>query len=67
MQFYAGNFLDGTVETRDGKAMVGYRSGLCLETQGYPDAPNQPEFPSVELRAGDVLRSTTIFSFSVEE
>jgi aldose 1-epimerase len=67
MQFYSGNFLDGTVETRDGKAMVGYRSGLCLETQGYPDAPNQPEFPSVELRAGDVLRSTTIFSFSVEQ
>ncbi len=67
MQFYSGNFLDGTVETRDGKAMVGYRSGLCLETQGYPDAPNQPEFPSVELKAENVLKSTTIFMFSVEE
>lgn len=67
MQFYAGNFLDGTVATRDGKAMVGYRSGLCLETQGYPDAPNQPTFPSVELKAGDVMKSTTIFTFSVEK
>ena len=66
-QFYSGNFLDGTVETRNGKAMVGYRSGLCLETQGYPDAPNQPEFPTVELKAGTVMRSTTIFTFSVEE
>lgn len=67
MQFYSGNFLDGTVETRDGKAMVGYRSGLCLETQGYPDAPNQPEFPSAVLAVGNLLKSTTIFTFSVEE
>jgi aldose 1-epimerase len=66
MQFYAGNFLDGTVPTRDGGAMVKYRSGLCLETQGYPDAPNQPEFPSVTLRAGDTMRSTTVFTFLVE-
>ena len=67
MQFYSGNFLDGSVAARDGGAMVGYRSGLCLETQGYPDAPNQPEFPSVELKVGQALKSTTIFTFSVEE
>jgi aldose 1-epimerase len=67
MQFYSGNFLDGTVGARDGKTMVGYRSALCLETQGYPDAPNQPTFPSVELKAGNVLQSTTVFTFSVEE
>lgn len=67
MQFYSGNFLDGTVETRNGKAMIEYRSGLCLETQGYPDAPNQPNFPSVELKAGAVMKSTTIFTFSIEE
>jgi aldose 1-epimerase len=66
MQFYAGNFLDGTVPTRDGKGMVQYRSGLCLETQGYPDAPNQPEFPSVALKPNEVLRSTTIFRFAVD-
>jgi aldose 1-epimerase len=66
MQFYAGNFLDGTVATRDGKGMIQYRAGLCLETQGYPDAPNQPDFPPVTLKPNNVLRSTTIFTFSVE-
>jgi aldose 1-epimerase len=67
MQFYSGNFLDGTVAARDANETVGYRSGLCLETQGYPDAPNQPSFPGVEMKAGNVLHSTTIFSFSVEQ
>ena len=66
MQFYSGNFLDGTVPTRDGNGVVAYRSGLCLETQGYPDAPNQPEFPQVTLRPGETMRSTTVFTFSVE-
>jgi aldose 1-epimerase len=66
MQFYAGNFLDGTVPKRGGEGMVLYRSGLCLETQGYPDSPNHPEFPSVVLKAGDVTKSVTVFGFSVE-
>jgi aldose 1-epimerase len=66
MQFYSGNFLDGTVPTRDGASTVAFRSGLCLETQGYPDAPNQPGFPSVVLRAGETLHSTTLFTFSAE-
>jgi aldose 1-epimerase len=67
MQFYSGNFLDGTVPARDGGSMVKYRTGLCLETQGYPDAPNQPEFPSVTLKPGETLQSTTVFTFSVEQ
>ena len=67
MQFYSGNFLDGSVPTRDGKGKVALRSGLCLETQGYPDAPNQPEFPQVTLRPGETMKSTTVFTFSVEK
>lgn len=66
MQFYSGNFLDGTVPTRDGSRTVGFRSGLCLETQGYPDAPNQKRFPQVTLQPGEEMRSTTIFRFGVE-
>jgi aldose 1-epimerase len=66
IQFYSGNFLDGTAPARDGKGVIGHRSGLCLETQGFPDAPNQPQFPSVVLRPGETLRSQTSFHFSVE-
>lgn len=66
MQFYSGNFLDGSVPSRDGRGVVGFRSGVCLETQGFPDAPNQPGFPSTMLRPGETMRSTTVFSFSVE-
>jgi aldose 1-epimerase len=66
MQLYTGNFLDGSVPTRDGSGSVTLRSGLCLETQGYPDAPNQAGFPSVTLRVGETLQSTTVFTFSTE-
>jgi aldose 1-epimerase len=66
MQFYAGNFLDGSVPSRDVSGYATFRSGLCLETQGYPDAPNQAEFPSVTLRPDEMLRSTTVFTFSAE-
>jgi aldose 1-epimerase len=66
MQFYAGNFLDGSVPTRDGAGAVGFRSGLCLETQGYPDAPNHPQFPPTTLRLGETMRSTTVFTFLIE-
>ena len=51
MQFYAGNFLDGTL-TGKGGSKYGRRSGFCLETQHYPDSPNQPDFPSTLLRPG---------------
>ena len=64
IQFYSGNFLDGTVYGASGKA---YRQGdgLALETQHFPDSPNQPNFPSTELRPGETYQSTTIFAFSV--
>jgi aldose 1-epimerase len=65
IQFYAGNFLDGTAV---GKGGVKYarRSGLCLETEGFPDAPNQPAFPSPVLRPGEIYQHTLIHKFSVE-
>jgi len=64
LQFYSGNFLDGSLTGRDGTAYV-LRSGLCLETQHFPDSPNQPEFPSTELRPGGKYSSATIYRFSV--
>lgn len=62
IHFYAGNFLDG----RKGKSGQRYhkRAGLCLETQHYPDAPNQPAFPSTVLKPGEVFESKTIFRIS---
>ncbi|GAB4079407.1 galactose mutarotase [Modestobacter muralis] len=62
LQFYSGNFLDGTLVGTGGGA---YRQGdgLALETQHFPDSPNQPEFPSTELRPGEVYDSTTVFEF----
>ncbi|MEU0737901.1 aldose epimerase family protein [Streptomyces sp. NPDC006134] len=62
LQFYSGNFLDGTLTGTSGRL---YRQGdgLCLETQHFPDAPNQPSFPSTVLRPGQTYRTTTIHSF----
>lgn len=64
LQFYSGNFLDGSLR---GKGGITYekRSGLCLETQHWPDSPNQPDFPSTELRPGETYRSVTVYRFSV--
>jgi aldose 1-epimerase len=64
MQFYSGNFLDGTIMGKGGHA-YGRRAGFCLETQHYPDSPNKPEFPSTILRPGQEYRSTTVYAFSV--
>jgi aldose 1-epimerase len=63
VQFYSGNFLDGTIT---GKKGVVYRQywGLALETQHFPDSVNHPNFPSYVLKAGDTYRSTTVFRFS---
>lgn len=63
VQFYSGNFLDGH---HVGKGGVGYerRSGLCLETQHFPDSPNQPDFPSTVLRPGETYATATIYRFS---
>jgi aldose 1-epimerase len=64
LQFYSGNFLDGTLKGKAGRPYP-HRAGLCLETQHYPDSPNRPEFPSTVLRPGQEYRSRTIFAFSV--
>ncbi|WP_320774220.1 aldose epimerase family protein [Streptomyces sp. CRN 30] len=62
LQFYSGNFLDGTLTGPGGSV---YRQGdaLCLETQHFPDSPNQPSFPSTVLRPGQTYRTTTVHSF----
>jgi aldose 1-epimerase len=65
IQFYSGNFLDGTLVGKSGVAYV-QRSGLCLETQAFPDAPNHAEFPSTELKPGAVYSSVTTWTFGVE-
>jgi aldose 1-epimerase len=63
VQFYTGNYLDGTITGKAGKPYP-RRSGFCLETQHYPDSPNQPNFPTTTLKKGAVYRSTTIYRFS---
>ena len=62
LQFYCGNFFNGTCITKFGKPIV-YRGAIALETQRYPDAPNQPSFPSIELNPGDVYTHTCIYKF----
>ena len=62
VQFYTGNFLDGKLTGKAGKPYP-RRSGFCLETQHYPDSPNQPSFPTTTLRRGATYRSTTIYRF----
>ena len=66
VQFYSGNFLDGTVVGKSGRA-YGRRHGFCLETQHFPDSPNHPAFPSTILRPGDTYRSRTVFTFGVSK
>ncbi|MBD0273183.1 MAG: galactose mutarotase [Acetobacteraceae bacterium] len=63
LQFYTGNSLDGSRKGRGGAA-IARRSGLCLETQHFPDSPNRPEFPSVVLRPGETFRSSTLYRFA---
>lgn len=65
VQFYSGNFLDGTVIGKGGTAYQ-HRTGLCLETQHYPDSPNQPAFPSTMLQPEEAYRSVTIYRFSTK-
>lgn len=64
VQFYSGNFLDGSVVGKEG-ARYRFRNGFCLETQHFPDSPNQPSFPSTLLKPGEVYRSITIYRFGV--
>ena len=65
MQFYSGNYLDGSVRGKGGAA-YGYRSGFCLEPQHFPDSPNQPSFPGCILRPGERYASRTVYRFSVD-
>ena len=65
VQFYSGNFLDGSAVGKSGAAYA-YRTGLALETQHFPDSVNQPKFPSTILRPGSTYRSTTVYRFSTK-
>ena len=66
VQVYTGNFLDGTVTGKKG-IVYGQRTGICLETQKYPDTPNKAEWPSCVLRPGETYTSRCIFAFGVRE
>jgi aldose 1-epimerase len=65
VELYTGDYLDGTIT---GKNKIRYvkRAGLCLETQHYPDSPNQPAFPSTVLRPGETFHSQTVYKFSIK-
>ncbi|HJT87521.1 MAG TPA: aldose epimerase family protein [Bryobacteraceae bacterium] len=63
VQFYTANHLDGTIHGKGGK-VYRYRGAFCLETQHFPDSPNQPRFPSTELKPGQTYHSTTVYRFS---
>jgi aldose 1-epimerase len=65
IQFYTGNFLDGTLPSKTGGTYAN-RTGFCLETQHYPDSPNQPDFPSVVLKPGETYTTKTVFKFSTK-
>jgi aldose 1-epimerase len=65
IQFYCGNFLDGRLRGKSGKPYV-HRGGFCLETQHFPDSPNQPNFPSTILKPGETYDSKTVFKFSAK-
>jgi len=65
LQFYSGNFLDGS-QVGKGKVSYQFRTALCLEAQHFPDSPNKPEFPSVVLRPGETYRQVTAYRFSVK-
>lgn len=64
LQFYSGNFLDGSIVGKSGRRLVKH-SGCCLETQHFPDSPNHPNFPSTALEPGHEYQQTTVFKFSV--
>lgn len=63
VQFYSGNFFDGTIKGKHG-IVYQRRSGLCFETQHFPDSPNHPNFPTTELKPGERFHRVTVFSFS---
>jgi aldose 1-epimerase len=66
VQFYVGNFLDGSNVGKGGKA-YNFRNGFCFEPQHFPDSPNQPSFPSTVLRPGETFKNTIIYRFSAKK
>jgi aldose 1-epimerase len=64
VQFYSGNFLDGSIKGKGGKVYKQH-FGMCLETQHFPDSPNQPKFPKTILKPGEKFREVTVFKFGV--
>jgi aldose 1-epimerase len=64
LQFYSGNFLDGSNKGKGGRVYQ-FRNGFCMEPQHYPDSPNQPKFPSVVLKPGQEFQNTIMYKFSV--
>ena len=66
LQFYTGNFLDGTLKGKGGTA-YGRHAGFCLETQHFPDSPNQPRFPNTILKPGQALKSSSVYQFGVRK
>ena len=66
LQFYSGNFLNGSINGKNG-VKYQFRTALCLEAQCFPDSPNEPEFPSVVLRPGEKYSQTTIYKFSIKK
>jgi aldose 1-epimerase len=63
IQFYSGNFLDGSIKGKGGKPYEQH-AALCLETQHFPDSPNHPDFPSAELKPGGRYHTVTVYSFA---
>ena len=66
IQLYTGNFLNGSLPMFGGEGTYQFRTGFCLETQHYPDSPNQPDFPSVVLTPQEIYQTTTTFKFSTK-
>jgi aldose 1-epimerase len=62
LQFYGGNFLNGSEIGKGGKAYE-HRTGFCMEAQHFPDSPNQPSFPTTELKPGETYKQTTVYKF----
>ena len=66
VQFYSGNFLDGTLKNGRNGASIVKHAGMCLEAQHFPDSPNQPSFPSTILKPGETYHQTTMYKFSTK-
>jgi aldose 1-epimerase len=65
LQFYSGNFLDGTITGKGGRVYA-HRNAFCMEPQHYPDSPNKPEFPTTELKPGETYHNTIMYKFSTQ-